>query len=715
MSTKPTIDEIALGGDDPHIEFLAFSYLTNLANHTEHRSKSGYVIAHAAERIFDDTEDYGINFPKKENIDEKGPVYPLLRGGKKNKVSGEDWENLKNYFLKRKKEAEDHSPQALYENLKRLTDRFGLSDLEKEVLDLIYVLDGSGELKEVIDTFIQGDPGLAGAAFARMLGKPNEFKNISKIIGSKGRLVRFGIIEDPTFSVNDFSLPTIDTFLREHLHVPELSDEEIDNLIFVQAPETDVNLNDFRHIKDLDRLVRYIKAKLESGEKGINIILHGPPGSGKTALASAIAKHLNVPFYAAEPKQDEEDDIESDTKTSRIRMNIDRRLQALLQGKPALILSDEIEDWLLKGTDSSKSADTDSKVDTNRMLETNPIIRICTCNDINKFHEAVRQRFSYSLYVNYQPTMVRKQIWEKHLGNHPDYHLDDTDVLKLARKFAPPPRIIKQVVDIAATLNADFSHVGDVIRMRAKSVYMNSDALEIFDCVPENFDTRLIESSDNFDEKTANIIEKGKEGIPFSLLVDGVEGTGKTSLLRYIAEQIGLSVFEYDMADLATPDKQMSAEQKIASVFNKAADEDSFLIINGIEEIVPNPHSNGERWDDSLVKTFIECASIHKIPFAATTEMCNGSRIGQRLAAVFSDTLSVKTLSPEKALFASEAFFGKKVTGLDGKDGYCLGDFRAVQILLERGIPDNDNNIVAQLDKHREMRNKHSSSMHIAA
>src|SRR5690606_1800236 len=142
-----------------------------------------------------------------------------------------------------------------------------------------------------------------------------------------------------------------------------LADDQIAAMLLEKTTQSDLDIADFSHVgEQLDLAVNLIQKSVQNGERGINLFLHGPAGSGKTELAGAIAKHLGLSLYSVGEPND--DDMEPTTyasggkrSASDIRISKLQRTHALLEGsKNSLILFDEIEDLLIKGTDSSKGA-----------------------------------------------------------------------------------------------------------------------------------------------------------------------------------------------------------------------------------------------------------------------------------------------------------------------------------------------------------------------
>jgi len=75
--------------------------------------------------------------------------------------------------------------------------------------------------------------------------------------------------------------------------------EKIIASLLGKAEKSTLNLKDFSHIeKDKNRVIDILKSSVDKKVKGVNILLYGNVGSGKTELTKLVANTISVPIYA---------------------------------------------------------------------------------------------------------------------------------------------------------------------------------------------------------------------------------------------------------------------------------------------------------------------------------------------------------------------------------------------------------------------------------
>lgn len=665
--------ETLLTGQDVFTEVRTAQYFYNLYKNTPWQSASAYRFCYALESVMDGELE---GFPMKAA--EKGKAaYPDRRVDPKNAVSKEEWDNLGVRLAALAEMPDDVMPQRAYNNLMKLADYLDLDERSRLALEFIYFAETGHMLEGFLDNYTRHKRESRGVALSRMFDRPAEFKQFGKVLDFSGPLTQFGIVND--FPHENEILPSIDSDIFEAASEEDMNVEQLVARLLGQPVKSDLELSDFEHLgDDLELVTGIVKRAVESGESGINILFYGPPGGGKTELAKAVAQELGLKLYAV---GEEEESGDPDVKTSQRRLGHLRQAQALLKGnKGATLLFDEIEDALLKGSDSSKAADVDNKEAFNRLLLTNPVVTFWTGNDVEKFHVAVRDRFSYAIYIDYPPTMVRQKIWQKQCALQ-GLSLNEENLLDLARQYEAPPRMIAKAVRSAKLTDGGIDVIRKSLEASAKLTYGSREAVHATSRVPEKFSPAIVNTGTDTEQTVNALVERWKQRQPFSLLMEGAKGSGTGSLLRFMSEKMGMNVMEVTMKDLSQPTQFATPEMRVANAFAQAKDGRQFLVVHDITALEANPAAS--EWSGSLAQTFKACAQRHDMPFAVTHAV--EGKLPDSMHFIFTDRLKLKPLDEGQLRTAYEKFFQRPAPDeLSRHKGLVLGDFAEVARVVAR-------------------------------
>ena len=623
-------------------------------------------------------------------------------------VKPSDYEAIKKFCQDQVEALQGAKPEGVNENLLRLSDRLGLSDIEKQLLLFLSVSQEHYRLSSMLEAVASGRSACAVKA-AVSLGCVNDkdYATLKAALSDNGKFLTYGLMADHGTD----GIPHIDSTLSNQLDVPGLSDDDLLDALVGKTVEAEFGIEDYEHLgEDLNVLMGQIKAAMAAGDKGANFLVYGPPGTGKTELVKTMIETLGAEGYVvgeSDEKKKRIDDYDNfndemntmlvDTEeenSARKRMKEHKRAQVLLAGNTnAVTILDEAEDLVMKGGDQDKQSDVENKVKLNRMLEHNPVPTVYIVNDIKKFHESFVQRFDGHMRVEQPPTLVRERMWKWHLAKK-NVELDATSLRRLARTYNVAPRQIGKAVTAAARSGEGVSAIEKTLRNCAIATAQSSRAIvsEVVQSPHFNPDLVAFEGEDNPARILDTLIERTKQRQQFSLLLKDPEGAGGLSALTYVAEEAKMQVIETSAAYLCEPPNSPTApppEEKIKQYFVAAQDHGALLVVHGLEDMATQAVGHDDAWKGGLVRIFTDCVKRHKLPVVVTTALGKAPGQEEKLPRIitrqFTDHLSLGALSSKQVEKACQHFFAQAANDtLRDNDELVVGDFSRSRGMFDR-------------------------------
>ena len=196
-------------------------------------------------------------------------------------------------------------------------------------------------------------------------------------------------------------------------HPPVRDIDELMACLVSQPCEATLRLKDFAHLDNRDNAVRILSAAIqerheEKSATGVNILLYGRAGTGKTEFAKTLSRAAGACLYSiGEPGRNNEEKSDTERDCRARRRNQIRMAQALLRSVPhAAILCDEAEDVLDSGHGT--------RLINHRLLENTPVPAIYTANRLDHLDEKHAAAFHVHPQIHRpQPPPARPQFCSK--------------------------------------------------------------------------------------------------------------------------------------------------------------------------------------------------------------------------------------------------------------------------------------------------------------
>ena len=536
--------------------------------------------------------------------------------------------------------------------LRRLGKTAGLSRTDLDILELLLCCETHAIFEATFDDiFVPRGRSMnvlnqRGWAISLILGLTP--RTVQSRLRDGMPLVRSGLV-----SIDNDGDLIIPPRLRRLATAPGDGSVDVTRLLLDIAPPADLEWSDFNHIAaDRDHVEKLLKGAVDNGRPGVNVLLHGPPGTGKTEFCKAVAARLGVTLYGVGEADDDGDEPSRSDRLQDLRLA--QRLVA--NNDRSLLLFDEMEDLLEDSFGcfgmfgplrSSRSRQAASKVFMHRLLEQAPAPTLWTMNDADQVNPAILRRMMFALELRRPTAAVRARVWARQLDRH-GIEAAPEEVTSLASEFDAAPGVAAGATVAASLAGGDIAAVRTGVRSLARLLCCDRPPQR----APAGFDPALIRA-DTDPTALADRLTAG-ERRRFSLCLQGPPGTGKSAYVRYLAERLGLEVVQKRASDLMSM-WVGETEKTIARAFAEARDAGAFLVFDEADSLLADRRFAQRNWEVSQVNEMLTWMESHPLPFACTTNF--GDRLDPATLRRFVFKVTLDYLAPEQAEAAFRSCF----------------------------------------------------------
>lgn len=479
------------------------------------------------------------------------------------------------------------SPSSLERRLAWLCTTLDLSPADAAILKLAVRVATQKPVRRLAQLFTEcnrSGPGEVNqVAVARLTSLPA--RTVERRLAQTEPLRLLGLIEDR--GGGDF-IPSSTVLRIARLETSR--PERLWTALIGRPDRTELAWEDFDHLGDIRALAeRLLGAALAKREKGVNVLLYGEPGTGKTEFAKSIAARIRAqPIFVGEAAGDE-DTGEEPTRAARIAAFALARALAGRAGR-TLIVMDEADDVFTGVDEGNAGSRRGSKVFMNRLVESTEAPTLWITNHPERLGPAVMRRMALATRFPEAGERVRRRVLERSAAR---------------RRLRMPAGAIEALAAIPASPAViDMGlRVAKLTRGKPEDAVLSAGSiLQVM-----NGSSPLPPLASGFafdpllsaaDQDLAGLGERvvATRDTALSFCLHGLPGTGKSAFARHLAERLDREVIEKRASDLLSM-WVGGTEKAIALAFQEAADRRAMLILDEADSLLRDRAGAQAGWE----------------------------------------------------------------------------------------------------------------------
>jgi tRNA A37 threonylcarbamoyladenosine biosynthesis protein TsaE len=577
-------------------------------------------------------------------------------------------------------------PDLVSANIDLFAAAVGLDELERAIFRFVYYTDSDSSFGALC-TRIIGTRSVDTQGLAAMCLDAGAAEIWARL--RRGPLQRLGIVGVANNASGSFAYFVPDRLVRA-LQPPSVTLADMERRLIGAPLLPHLSAADYEHVaRERDFLLRLLRGALRDRRKGVNILVYGVPGTGKTEFCKVLARALGCDLFSVG-----EADEEGSEPSRWERLDALRLGDQLAGGRgKSLLLFDEMEDVLW-----DRMRRSGSKVFLNRLLEKNQVPVLWTANDIGGFDPAFLRRMTFAFEMKPMSKSARIRLWTGYAARE-GLQLAPGQAERLARQHIVSPGLMTGAVGAVSMANGGAEEIDFVIGSLAKS----SGVVTPVATAGGAFTPELTNADLDLCQLQAALAAPGAPR-DYALCLYGPPGTGKSAFARELAAATGLEPVIKRGSDLLS--KWIGeTERKLAAAFETARQDGAFLIIDEVDGLLWSREGATRSWEVSMVNEFLVQLETHPLPFACTTNHLD--RIDPAALRRFTFKIRFDYMTAPQARAAYRQFFDVDPPArLDSLQHLTPGDFAVVakkrrMLTAGKGEP----NLVRLLEQEVEAKN----------
>lgn len=501
-------------------------------------------------------------------------------------------------------------------NLRLAGHLLGLTESEDEILKLVVTVKHGQQLGAVLNCLGY----LSMASLIELVSVATQLTqaSISTALQPQARLISSGLLvlcpaRDP-FQAKLM----VDTKLLELIALPDLDRHRFLRAFLDVATPPTLGCDAFAESSAVELASGLLRAGLRGKARGVNLLLSGPSGVGKSELARLLSQEVGVPLFAVGRV-----DNRGDSPNPRERLASLRLAHLLVPPGQGILLFDELEDlfrWESHPLGPGGATAQMSKQWFGATLEENPLPTIWCTNRTEGIDKAFLRRFTFAIELKAPGARQRADVLVRHAAGG----LPRRACEMIAQRFEASPAQFGAAVHGARLL----APAGPLDQLTVEALMApvhklitGRDALlkPVFD--PSGYQLAALNCTEDLTllaDRLAEFKQGPKPGV--SLCLYGPPGVGKSEFVKYLAWKTGRPFVYRRGSDLLSPFVGMT-ERQIAAAFDEARADGALLLFDEADSFLRERRAATHSWELTQVNEFLQQLESFPGLVACTTNL----------------------------------------------------------------------------------------------